>query len=122
MGIIFDHASKSDNKLSHVEIKKADSAILVIESRVVVENCRIKDSEYGLVFQGASTSAQVQKNRLLGNKVGISSLDGAEVILQDNIIEDSEEEGIVVESGPGLDINGNKFTNNPIDLRRLPAP
>jgi hypothetical protein len=78
-----------------------------------VQNCRFNSNGVGVEFKGAVNNVDIVDNWFEGGDgIGIQVTDGAQVLIQGNVIEGESGPGIVTSAVRGLDIRSNYFESN----------
>lgn len=82
-GIIIDNGSA---EIANCRISDADTAVYQTGGTLLLTASTLTGNRYGVVVQGATTSAKLDNSRITGNDFGLFTYAGATVIRQDTLV------------------------------------
>ena len=111
-GIRFAQVKDRENKIAFVRVRNAQTAVTCLASSPTVEKSEFTENSEALKIQGAFSKPVIGKNVIHKNRgIAISVSDGAAPEILDNIIQDNDNAGILVQSASAR-IEGNTLARN----------
>lgn len=116
-GITLDNSVGS--RINHIRLERGDIGIRCVNSSPEITNSQITNCRYGVVAQQQS-HPRIIGNTLAKGEAGIFCWRASNPVLQDNIIDSHDEEGLFVDASSKPIIGRNKISNNAIGLALYP--